>query len=112
MVDCVLGRRARLGSSSFTWRFNMPNSRSKIISPLRLLLALMPGHIHAEGLTFDPWTREDTYRQAALTGLVVMDWGQTLYVAKHTSTICFGSPNNCADYLSYDESGLAHNLIG
>lgn len=43
----------------------------------------------AEGLNLSPetwgkdWTREDTYRQAALTALLVVDWGQTRYIAKH-----------------------------
>lgn len=29
------------------------------------------------------WTREDTNRQAVVTALLVVDWGQTRYIAKH-----------------------------
>lgn len=31
----------------------------------------------------DDWTREDTYRQTALTALLIADWAQTRYIAKH-----------------------------
>jgi hypothetical protein len=29
------------------------------------------------------WSTEDTYRQAAVTALLVADWGQTRWIAKH-----------------------------
>jgi hypothetical protein len=29
------------------------------------------------------WTREDSYRQTALTALLIIDWGQTRYIVKH-----------------------------
>ena len=47
------------------------------------LLLVLSGAARAEGLNLDPWTREDTYRQAALTALLVVDWGQTRYLVKH-----------------------------
>ena len=31
----------------------------------------------------EDWTREDSYRQAAIAVLQVVDWGQTRYIAKH-----------------------------
>jgi len=31
----------------------------------------------------DDWTREDTYRQSALTALLVVDWAQTRWIVKH-----------------------------
>lgn len=30
----------------------------------------------------DDWTREDTYRQSALTALLIADWAQSRYIAK------------------------------
>ena len=33
-------------------------------------------------LHHDPWTREDTYRHAGLTGLMVVDWQQTREIAE------------------------------
>ena len=59
---------------------------------------------HAEGLKFPEsmwgkdWTREDTYRQGVLTALLIVDWGQTLYIAKHPET--------------YREVGTAKSFIG
>lgn len=44
-----------------------------------LLLLFVAGTAHAG----DDWTREDSYRQAALTALLVIDWGQTRYLVKH-----------------------------
>jgi len=29
----------------------------------------------------DPWTRKDTYRHAAMTGLMIIDWRQTRQIA-------------------------------
>lgn len=49
-----------------------------IKSAALLLLAALAPPCHA-----DDWTREDTYRQAALTALLVVDWGQTRWIAKH-----------------------------
>ena len=52
-----------------------------------LLLACSPAH--AEGLNLSPetwgkdWTREDTYRQGGLTVLLIVDWGQTRWIARH-----------------------------
>jgi len=31
----------------------------------------------------DPWTREDTYREAAFAAITVADWSQTLQIADH-----------------------------
>ena len=54
-----------------------------------ICLAITACPAHAEGLNLPPetwgkdWTREDTYRQSVLTVLLVVDWGQTRYIAKH-----------------------------
>jgi len=45
----------------------------------KFLLLLM----FASSAWADDWTREDTYRQIAITTLQVVDWGQTRYIAKH-----------------------------
>lgn len=42
------------------------------------LLLILPSLCFA-----DDWTREDTYTQAALTALLIVDWGQTRYLVKH-----------------------------
>jgi len=42
------------------------------------LLFLLPSLCFA-----DDWSKEDTYRQAALTALLVADWAQTRYIAKN-----------------------------
>jgi hypothetical protein len=61
---------------------------------LALLLALLAGQAaQAEGLNLRPetwgkdWTREDTYRQVAVTALLIVDWGQTRWIAKHPSQL-------------------------
>jgi hypothetical protein len=76
-----------------------------------LLLALSPGcaqlpSAHAQGLNLDPWTREDTYRQAAVTALLVVDWGQTRHIAKCTQ-ITASPIDRC-----YSETGNAKFYIG
>lgn len=47
------------------------------LAPILLLLATSAAHAG------DDWTREDTYRQAAMTALLIVDWGQTRYLVKH-----------------------------
>lgn len=51
--------------------------------PLTLLLACLSLGAQAEGLKLDPWTTGDTWRQAAVTGLLVADWGQTRWIVRH-----------------------------
>jgi len=46
---------------------------------LLLALLLFASAAHAD----DDWTRQDTYRQAALTTLLVVDWAQTRYIVKN-----------------------------
>jgi len=48
-----------------------------------LLLLAFALPCHAEGLNLDKWTREDSYRQAAVTVLLVVDWAQTRYLVRH-----------------------------
>jgi hypothetical protein len=48
-----------------------------------LLLAALALPAKAEGLNLDRWTREDSYRQSAVTALLVADWAQTRYATKH-----------------------------
>lgn len=57
-------------------------------------LSFLVGPTHAEGLKLDPWTREDTYRQSALTALLVIDWAQTRWFIRHNEQ-CAGTPG-CA----------------
>ena len=49
--------------------------RSWLLAPLLLAFA---GGVHA-----DDWSRADTARQAAVTALLVADWGQTRWIARH-----------------------------
>jgi hypothetical protein len=86
---------------------------------LALLLALMAGQAaQAEGLNLRPetwgedWTREDTYRQAALTALLVVDWGQTKEAARKNEdqTYCGYNGGSCTP--SYREVGFARYFIG
>jgi hypothetical protein len=64
------------------------NPRTRLGAYL-LLLALLAGPIQAEGLNLRPetwgkdWTREDTYRQVAVSALLVVDWAQTRWIVKH-----------------------------
>lgn len=51
------------------------------IRRLLALLLLLPSLCFA-----GDWSREDTYRQSALTGLLIADWAQTRYIAKHSNT--------------------------
>jgi len=50
---------------------------------LVLLLALIAPLCQAQGLKLDPWTKEDTYRQAAYTTLLAIDCAQTRYMISH-----------------------------
>lgn len=65
-----------------------------------LLLIFAAGTAHAG----DDWTREDTYRQAALTALLIADWAQTRYIAKH--------PDQCNNKGCLEEDGGARLWIG
>jgi hypothetical protein len=51
---------------------------------LGLLLVVLAGCSPAWA---DDWTREDTYRQTALTALLVVDWAQTRWIVKHPDPI-------------------------
>lgn len=57
-----------------------------------MLLLLLPALAQA-----DDWTREDTYRQTALTGLLVADWAQTRWAIKHNEKHC-SYQENCHSY--------------
>jgi hypothetical protein len=59
-----------------------------------MLLAALALPAKAEGLNLDRWTREDSYRQAAVTALLVIDLGQTLWLVKNpkNSQVCQPSP--------------------
>jgi hypothetical protein len=77
---------------------------------LILLLAALAGCAsvaRADGLNLDPWTREDTYRQAAVTALLLADWQQTRHMAKQR---CPTSNPQCA--VPFGEGGFAENFIG
>src|SRR3990167_2148379 len=57
----------------------------------------------------DEWTKADTYRQAAVTTLLVADWAQTRYIAKRPCENA-GGGTQCQD--PYLEKGLALPFIG
>jgi hypothetical protein len=73
--------------------------RAKITLAVFLICLIHPTH----GIA-DDWTREDSYRQAALTALLVADWGQTRYIAKH--------PDQCNSKGCLEEEGIARFWIG
>lgn len=41
----------------------------------------LPAHSQAFNLTFDPWSKQDIALQTLYTGLHIIDWGNTLYIA-------------------------------
>jgi hypothetical protein len=55
------------------------------------------------------WTKDDTYRQAAVTALLAMDWAQTRYIAKSACADRGGGADGSPPLL---ETGLAHSFIG
>jgi hypothetical protein len=95
--------------------------RALCLAPCLLLaLALLAGQAaHAEGLNLPPetwtkdWTTADTGRQSALTALLVVDWGQTLYVAEHPRIPCFKDISGVIFYCAnLQENGFARYFIG
>jgi len=40
----------------------------------------------------DPWTRKDTYRHAAMTGLMIIDWRQTRQIADNSDKYYEANP--------------------
>ena len=50
---------------------------------MRFVLALLV--FFSSFANADEWTKHDTDRQAALTALLVADWGQTRWIAKNPS---------------------------
>jgi len=58
-----------------------------------LLLLAFALPCHAEGLNLDPWTREDSYREAAVAVLWLADWSQTRYIQKHPDKFSEANPH-------------------
>lgn len=82
---------------------------------MRLLAALLllPSICMAED-----WTREDTYRQTALTALIVADWAQTRWAIKQNGNHC-SYPERCRPYEEvnpllgkHPSMGKLNNLVG
>lgn len=82
---------------------------------LPLLLALVTFAARAED-----WTREDTYRQAALTTLLIADWAQSRWAIKHNekTNYCASGSSPCTLYEEdnpllgkHPSVGKANNLI-
>jgi hypothetical protein len=75
---------------------------------LLALLLLLPSLCFA-----GDWAREDTYRQSALTVLLIADWAQTKWVVHHASqTVDMSnaySPNN---YKTYEGAYETNPLLG
>lgn len=85
--------------------------------PALLLLLFIAGTAHAG----DDWTREDTYRQAALTTLLVVDWAQTRWAIRHNEELryCGYNAEPCRFYHEsnpllgeHPSIGKVNNLIG
>lgn len=70
------------------------------------LLLLLPTLSHA-----DDWTREDTYRQTALTVLLVADWAQTSWAIKKNENHC-SYPEPCRSYEEGNPLLGTHPSIG
>jgi hypothetical protein len=79
-----------------------------------LLLAALAGPASAQGLALPAstwesnWTRGDTYRQSAVTALLIYDWSQTNHMAKNRCSD--GAINSCGKH--FGEDGLAKVWVG
>lgn len=51
-----------------------------------IALALVMNVCHGEGLSVDDWSITDTYRESAFVALSIIDWRQTMDIAKHPQT--------------------------
>jgi hypothetical protein len=76
---------------------------------LLLALLLLPALARGEGLNLDPWTREDTWRQTAVTALLLADWYQTQWMVKNPCANA-GGGTNCSD--PFREDHFARYFIG
>lgn len=59
-----------------------------------LMLIMASGLARADGLNLDPWTNEDTYRQTAVTTLLIVDGAQTRWMVRNPNQ------SNCANSLN------------
>lgn len=74
----------------------------------RLAIALLLA-CAAEQARGDDWTTGDTVRQAALSALILADWGQTQQIARGGLDQCKGAQTRCTYYF---ERGPAAHFIG
>lgn len=71
------------------------------------LLLLLPSLCFA-----DDWTREDSYRQAALTALLIADWGQTRWIVKHPQNQIQSCASQVPCSRAYESRSESNHLLG